>query len=147
LTDEYLLYREEASKKKRCTLRWQSCSELFVGLPSTLGSFVQPNAMGSLLLLRGRLLRGLKTGVGSCSKLVLELFNPTSGVNELQLACVKRVANVANVDLQFLASAACGEAIAATAGHFGFEVLWVDAIFHDRDLDKGGIVGYRLIEQ
>jgi len=90
--------------------------------------------MGSLLLLRGRLLRRLKTGVGSCSKLVLELFDSACGVDELQLAGVERVADITNVDLEFFSGAASGEAIAATAGHFGFEVLGVDAIFHDSDL-------------
>ena len=90
--------------------------------------------MGSLLLFRSGLLGGLKTGIGTRGELVLELFDPTGGINELELTRVERVADIANVDLEFFSGAASGEAIAATAGHFGFEVLGVDAIFHDSDL-------------
>lgn len=101
--------------------------------------------MGSLLLLRSWFLCGLKAGVGACCEFVLKLLDPTSRVNELQLAGVERVADIANVDLEFLAGAAGAEAVPATAGHFGFEVLRVDAIFHDRDLCKPiGSWGSRL---
>ena len=93
--------------------------------------------MGSLLLLCSRLLRRLKTGVGTSGELVLELLNPSSRVYELQLARVERMANIANVNLQFLACTSGGEAITTTARDFGFEVLGVNAVFHSRNLFQG----------
>jgi hypothetical protein len=90
--------------------------------------------MGSLLLFRRSFLGGLEAGISTSSELVLELFDPTSGVNELELSGVERMADVANVDLELFAGAACSKTISATASHLGFEVFWVDAIFHDRDL-------------
>ena len=90
--------------------------------------------MEQLLLLGGRFLGGLKACVSPSGELILKLLDSTCGIDELQLASVERVADITNVDLEFFSGAASGEAIAATAGHFGFEVLGVDAIFHDRDL-------------
>jgi hypothetical protein len=90
--------------------------------------------MEQLLLLGGRFLGGLKACVSPGGELVLKLLDSPCGINELQLAGVKWVADITNVDLEFFSGAASGEAIAATAGHFGFEVLGVDAIFHDSDL-------------
>ena len=87
-----------------------------------------------LFLFWSRLLGGLKAGVGSGSELVLELFDPTCGVHEFELAGVERVANVANVNLEFLAGAPGREAVTAATGDLGFEVFWVDAVFHGRDL-------------
>lgn len=94
--------------------------------------------MGQLLLLcSGRLLLILKTGVRSSGELGLELFDPSSGVNELQFARVEWMANVANVDLQLFAGATGSEAVAATTRHLSFEVLGMDSIFHDRALVDG----------
>ncbi len=76
----------------------------------------------------------MEAGVGSGSELVLELFDPTCGVNELEFAGVKRVANVANVHLELLAGAPGREAISTSTRDLGFEVFWVDAVFHSRDL-------------
>ena len=87
-----------------------------------------------LLLLWSRLLGGLEAGVGSGSELVLELFNTACCVNELEFAGVKRVANVANVHLELLAGAPGREAISTATRDLGFEVFWVDAVFHGRDL-------------
>ena len=92
--------------------------------------------MGSLLLLRSGFLGGLKTGVSTRGELVLELFDPTGGINELELSGVERVADIANVDLKFFAGTASSETVSATACHLGFVVFWVDAVFHDRDLRK-----------
>jgi len=90
--------------------------------------------MGSLLLFRRSFLWGLEAGISTSGELVLELFDPTCGVNELEFAGVKRVANVANVHLELLAGAPGHEAISTATRDLGFEVFWVDAIFHDRDL-------------
>lgn len=94
----------------------------------------------SLLLFWSGFFRGLKAGVGSGSELVLELFDTACGVHELELAGVERVANVANVHLEFLAGAPGREAVTAATGDLGFEVFWVDAVFHGRDL------GGRMVE-
>lgn len=86
--------------------------------------------MEELLLLRSRLLLVCKAGVRSGSELVLELLDPTCGVDELQLARVKRMANVANVDLQLFTSATGLKAVPTTTGYLGFKVLWMNAVFH-----------------
>jgi len=88
-------------------------------------------AMDQLLLLGNRLLLVLEASVGAGREFVLKLLDPTGGVDELQLACVKRVANIANVDLHFLAGAPRDEAVAAATGNLGFEILGVDSVFHD----------------
>lgn len=87
--------------------------------------------MDQLLLLGNRLLLVLKASVGAGREFVLKLLDPTGGVDELQLACVKRVANIANVDLHFLAGAPRYEAVATATGNLGFEILGVDSVFHD----------------
>lgn len=84
-----------------------------------------------LFLLWSWLFRVLQTGVGSSSKFGLELFDPASGVNELQLARVERMADIANVDSQLFANAFGNETIAATASNLRFDVVGVDLIFHD----------------
>jgi hypothetical protein len=40
------------------------------------------------------------------------------------------MASVADIDLQFLANAACDERIATTASHFGFVILRMNVCFH-----------------
>jgi len=87
--------------------------------------------MEQLLLLRSRLLRR-ETRISPSSKLVLELLNPARRVNELQLARVKRMANIANVDLQLFTRASSRKTVTATAGYFGLEVIWMNAVFHDQ---------------
>lgn len=87
--------------------------------------------MEQLLLLRSRLLRR-ETRISPSSKLVLELLNPPRGVDELQLARVKRMANIANVNLQLFTRASSRKTVTATAGYFGLEVLWMNAVFHDQ---------------
>jgi hypothetical protein len=93
------------------------------------------------LLLLGSLLGRLETGISPGSKLVLKLLDPPGSVNKLKFTGVKGVTDVANVNLEFFACTAGVETIPATAGHFGFEVLRVDAIFHDSDLGMyGGVL-------
>ena len=87
--------------------------------------------MEQLLLLGSRLLVR-EACIGTSSELVLEFFNPACGVDELEFARVERMANVANVDLQLFPRAAGSKAVATTAGHLGFEIVWVNAVFHDR---------------
>lgn len=84
-----------------------------------------------LFLLWSWLFRVLQTGIGSSSKFGLELFDPASGVNELQLARVEWMADIANVDSQLFANAFGNETIAATASDLRFDVVGVDLIFHD----------------
>ena len=87
--------------------------------------------MEQLLLLRSRLLRR-ETRISPSSKLVLELLNPPRRVDELQLARIKRMANIANVDLQLFTRASSRKTVTATAGYFGLEVIWMNAVFHDQ---------------
>jgi hypothetical protein len=87
--------------------------------------------MEQLLLLGSRLLRR-ETCISPSSKLVLELLNPARRVDELQLARVKRMANIANVDLQLFTRASSRKTVTATAGYFGLEVIWMNAVFHDQ---------------
>ena len=75
-------------------------------------------------------LLGLQASVGASRELVLELLDPTCGVNVLQLAGVKRVASVANVDADFGSSAACLEGIPTTAGDVSFVVFGMNAVLH-----------------
>jgi hypothetical protein len=84
-----------------------------------------------LFLLWSWLFWVLQTCVGSSSKFVLELFDPASGVNELQLARVERMADIANVDSQLFANAFGNETIAATASNLRFDVVGVNLFFHD----------------
>ena len=107
--------------------------------------------LGQLFLLSGRLLWILKASISTSSELVLELLDPTGGVHELQLASVKRMANIANVHSKLLAGAASYETVPASAGNLCFDVFWVNAIFHDfaalelgangleKELDKLGV--------
>ena len=87
--------------------------------------------MEQLLLLGSRLLRR-ETRISPSSKLVLELLNPARRVDELQLARVKRMANITNVDLQLFTRASSRKTVTATAGYFGLEVIWMNAVFHDQ---------------
>ena len=72
----------------------------------------------------------LKAAVGACCKLLLELVDSPSRINVFELARVKRVTLIANIDLQFRSHAACLESVAATAGHSRFLIIWVNAVFH-----------------
>ena len=83
-----------------------------------------------LLLFRGWLF-GTETCVSTSSEFVLELFNAPCGVYELEFACVKRMANVTNVNAKFFSNASSLERVSATAGNFGFTVIGMDIAFHD----------------
>lgn len=84
------------------------------------------------LLLLG-LLR-LQAGVSSGCELRLELLDTAGGVDVLQLAGIKRMASVANVDLQFLAGATRDKGIAAATCDLGFVILRMYVAFHDLKL-------------
>ena len=86
--------------------------------------------MESLLLLGSGFLLGLEARVGTSGELVLELLDPSGGVNELEFARVERMADVANVDLQFGPGAPGDETVPATAGDLGLEIFWLNAVFH-----------------
>jgi hypothetical protein len=83
------------------------------------------------LLLFGCRLFSTKTCVSPSREFGLELFDTAGGVNELQFACVERMAYIANVDAKFFANAASLEGVAATASDFGFVVVRMDIVFHD----------------
>ena len=97
-----------------------------------------------LLLFRGWLL-GTETCVSTSSEFVLELFNASGGVNELQFAGVKRMANVTNINAKFFSNASSLEGVSATAGYFGFNVIGMDIAFHDV-LDTFACVERRNVE-
>lgn len=82
------------------------------------------------LLLLGCWLFGAETCVGASSEFGLELFDATSGVNELQFACVERMADIANVDAKLFTNAASLKSISATAGYLGLAVIGMDVVFH-----------------
>lgn len=88
------------------------------------------NWLAQLLLFGGWLLSA-ETSVCTGSEFGLELFDASRSVDELQLAGVKRVANIANVDSKLFANAASLKGISATAGYFGFTVIGMDVVFHD----------------
>ena len=83
------------------------------------------------LLLLGCWFFGAETGVGTSSEFGLELFDASGGVNELQLAGVERMADIAYVNAKFLTNAAGLEGISATAGYLGLAVIGMDVVFHD----------------
>lgn len=89
--------------------------------------------LGNSLLLRRWL---LKAGVSTSSKLSLELFNPASGVQELQLAGEERMASRANVNAQVLAGATRHERIATAAGNRSLVILRMNAGLHGRTYSK-----------
>jgi hypothetical protein len=134
-------FERKRAKKNAASCVGNHCSVEVVRLPSVLDLQASQRLFVSLLLFWSRLLGGLKAGVGSGSELVLELFDPTCGVHELEFAGIKRVANVANVNLELLAGAPGREAISTATGDLGFEIFWVDAVFHGRDLGgaNGGV--------
>lgn len=82
------------------------------------------------LLLFGFL--GLQARVRASGKLRLEFLNPTGGIHVLQLAGIKRVARVANVDANFRSGATGYKRIPATAGNLGLLVLGMNVVFHRR---------------
>lgn len=84
----------------------------------------------ALGLLGRRLFFLLKAGVGTTGEFTLEFLDPPSGIDILQLAGIKRMARVANVNLQFFTRAASCKRIATAAGDGGLEVFRVDAVFH-----------------
>jgi len=79
-----------------------------------------------LLFLRGT----LQTGVRSTGELALELFDSTGRIHILQLARVKRVTGVADVNLQLFPRAARLERVAATAGDRRLEIAGMNVFFH-----------------
>ena len=78
------------------------------------------------------LLTALNAGVAGGGKLVLELLDTASRIDELQFARVEGMADAADIDLQLLTGAARVELVASTAGNAGFVVFGMDAVFHDR---------------
>ncbi len=81
----------------------------------------------------GALFAALQARIARCRELVLELFDPARGIDELELARKERMASAADIDLQLGDGAACGKAIPATAFDGGRDVSGVDIFFHRRN--------------
>ena len=79
---------------------------------------------------RELLLAALDAGVAGGGELVLELLDPAGRIDELQLARIEGMADVADIDLQFLARAARGELVAATAADLRLVIFGMDTVFH-----------------
>ena len=88
------------------------------------------NWLEQLLLFRGWLF-GTETCVSTSSEFVLELFNASRSVNELEFARVKRMANITNVNSKLFSDASRLKGIATTAGNFGLLIIGMNAVFHD----------------
>src|SRR5436190_19654126 len=63
---------------------------------------------------------------------LLEFVHATGGINELLLAGVKRVTNVANTNDNHRLSGTCLEYVTASATNFRFTILRMDVCFHKR---------------
>ena len=70
--------------------------------------------------------------LGLLTEALLELGNAATGIKNLLLARVERVACTANVGVNCAAllSAACGECVSATTSNCGVYVLWMNASLH-----------------
>src|SRR5262245_28889008 len=71
--------------------------------------------------------------------LLLELLDPAGGVEVLHLAREERMAGRADFDSDALARAARDELVAAATRHRGFDILGMDALFHDGLTDTGSL--------
>lgn len=69
-------------------------------------------------------------GISAGGEFLLKLVDPSSRVNKLQLAGVKRMTLTANVDFQLRANAAGDKRVAATATDLSFLVIGVNSLFH-----------------
>jgi hypothetical protein len=70
--------------------------------------------------------------LGLLTEALLELGDAATGIKNLLLARVERVASAAHVGMYVAAllRTACGECISATTSNCGFYVLWVNASLH-----------------
>lgn len=91
-----------------------------------------PHPTGGLFVLVSwlGLFAAFETRVTGCGEFLLEFIDPASRIYKLQLARVERVALIANVDLQFLSSAARHEFVPTATRYLGLKILGVDAFFH-----------------
>jgi hypothetical protein len=101
-------------KKRPTTISWS-------------GECGEPDERGELL---GLLFLGLQTGIAAGRKLGLKFLDSSSRIDVAQLARVKRVADVADIDLQFLPRAPRLERITTAAANRGFVIGRVDALLH-----------------
>lgn len=74
--------------------------------------------------------------LGLLTEALLELGNAATGIKNLLLARVERVASAAHVGMNcaVLLCTACGECVSATTSNCGFYVLWMNASLHDFSL-------------
>ena len=83
-----------------------------------------------LFLLCSWFLLVLQAGIGAGCKLRLKLFDAACRVDELQLACVERMAHIANIDAELFANTFGNETVSATASYLSLDVVWVNFVFH-----------------
>jgi hypothetical protein len=74
--------------------------------------------------------------LGLLTEALLELGNAATGIKNLLLARVERVASAAHVGMNCAVRlcTACGECVSATTSNCGFYVLWMNASLHDFSL-------------
>ncbi len=75
----------------------------------------------------------LKAGVVACRELVLEFLDTASGINKLELAGVKRMASVADIDLQLLHRTSGRKFVAATTADIRHVVFRMALFLHRSD--------------
>ena len=77
-------------------------------------------------------LRGVNLGCGFGDlNAFLEFLYAAGSINEFLFAGIERMAGAANFHMEFLAGAASGKGIAASANNFGFSKIgWVEVLFH-----------------
>ena len=65
------------------------------------------------------------------TKLLIELFNASAGIDQLLLACIEGVTLGANLNCYVLLCRACNEGVAAVASNSCLVVLRMDSFSHD----------------
>jgi|MDTC01.3.fsa_nt_gb hypothetical protein len=71
-----------------------------------------------------------QTRIATCAELRLKFFNPTSGINKLQLTSEERMADIADVKFYIRGGTSRRKGVPTTTFHCRFCVLWVNALFH-----------------
>ena len=73
----------------------------------------------------------LLSAVHDVGEFFLEFVDTSRSIHELDLARVKRMANVANINFEFRLGRPSRKFVAATAGYLSFDVLRMNVLFHN----------------
>ena len=106
-----------------------------ISFSDEIGTWQIPNVSALLLtLVRFFLLLGvlLQAGVTASSKLALELLDTASGVYVLQLARIKRMADIADVNFHLFTRATRYKSISATASNLRVNIIRMNTVLHRR---------------